>query len=178
MGLIAAQDPDLGLTLSHGGGYPGYGSHMMLMPGHDTGIFVFTNRTYNGGAGAAWQAAAVLHRAGLLTGRAIPVSPALAEAYAAAGAMYRAGSVEPGRSLLAMNYLMDRSPENWAREYRRIKGDLGECQTGSPITPTGALSGRFDWTCERGRLTGRVLLAPTNPPTIQAFNYQVVPAAR
>jgi hypothetical protein len=32
MGLIAAQDCELGLTLSHGGGYPGYGSHMLLLP--------------------------------------------------------------------------------------------------------------------------------------------------
>ncbi|HEX8579185.1 MAG TPA: serine hydrolase domain-containing protein, partial [Allosphingosinicella sp.] len=106
MGLIAAQDPELGNTLSHGGGYPGYGSHMMLMTDHGVGIFVFTNRTYNGGAGAAWDAAMALHKAGALKGRALPVSASLAAAYRAAGAMYQAGSVEPARNLLAMNFLM------------------------------------------------------------------------
>ncbi len=69
MGLIAAQDPELGNTLSHGGGYPGYGSHMLLLTDHGVGIFVFTNRTYNGGSGAVWDAALKLLEAGALKGR-------------------------------------------------------------------------------------------------------------
>ena len=176
MGLIAAQDPELGNTLSHGGGYPGYGSHMMLMTDHGLGIFVFTNRTYNGGAGAAWDAAVALHKAGALKGRTLPVSASLAAAYRAAGAMYRAGSVEPGRKLLAMNFLMDRSAENWAKEFARVRGDLGACRTDSPVTATGALAGTFRWTCDKGVLDGNLLLAPTDPAGIQAFRYTVVPA--
>jgi serine-type D-Ala-D-Ala carboxypeptidase/endopeptidase len=176
MGLIAAQDPELGNTLSHGGGYPGYGSHMMLMTDHGVGIFVFTNRTYNGGAGAAWDAAVALHKAGALKGRTLPVSASLAAAYRAAGAMYRAGSVEPGRKLLAMNFLMDRSAENWRREFTKVRGDLGACRTDSPITATGALAGTFRWQCDKGVLEGNLLLAPTDPAGIQAFRYTVVPA--
>jgi CubicO group peptidase (beta-lactamase class C family) len=178
MGLIAAQDNELGNTLSHGGGYPGYGSHMMLMTDHGVGIFVFTNRTYNGGAGAAWDAAVALHKAGALKGRAVPVSASLAAGYRAVGEMYRAGSVEPGRRLLAMNFLMDRTAENWAREFARIRGDLGQCRTDSPVTATGALSGSFRWTCDKGALEGNVLLAPTEPAGIQAFRYTVVPGAK
>ena len=175
MGLIAAQDPDLGNTLSHGGGYPGYGSHMMLMTDHGIGIFVFTNRTYNGGSGAAWDAAVALHKAGALKGRALPVSASLAAAYRAAGAMYRAGSVGPGRKLLAMNFLMDRSAENWRREFARVQSDLGTCRTDSPVTATGALAGTFRWQCDKGVLEGNLLLAPTEPAGIQAFRYTVVP---
>ncbi len=48
MGFIAAQDCELGLTLSHGGGYPGYGSHVLLLPDYGIGIFAFANRTYAG----------------------------------------------------------------------------------------------------------------------------------
>lgn len=177
MGLIAAADCDLGMTLSHGGGYPGYGSHMLLLADHSVGIFVFTNRTYTGASGVAWDAAADLHRAGLLRGRAVPVSAALAETYAAARAMYAAGSVEPGRGRLAVNFLMDRSPENWAREFTRLRGLTGVCNTDAPIRATGALAGQFDWRCERGRLEGGVLLAPTDPPSIQALRFRVVPPA-
>jgi CubicO group peptidase (beta-lactamase class C family) len=176
MGLIAAEDPELGATLSHGGGYPGYGSHMMLMTDHGVGIFVFTNRTYNGGAGAAWDAAVALHKAGALQRRVPAVGAALAAGYRAAGAMFRAGSVDPARSLLAMNFLMDRSPENWARELKRVKAEVGECRTDSPVVPTGALSGSFRWTCEKGALEGNILLAPTEPAGIQAFRYAIVPA--
>jgi CubicO group peptidase (beta-lactamase class C family) len=176
MGLIAAQDPDLGNTLSHGGGYPGYGSHMLLLTDHGVGIFVFTNRTYNGGSGTAWDAAVALHKAGALKVRALPVSRSLAAGYRAAGAMYRSGSVEPGRKLLAMNFLMDRSAENWAKEFAKVRGDVGQCRTDSPVTPTGALSGTFRWECDKGALEGTVLLAPTDPAGIQAFRYTVLPA--
>eukprot|EP01031_Cornospumella_fuschlensis_P018448 gene18448-22579_t len=45
------------LTLAHGGGYPGYGSHVMLMPDTGTGVFALANRTYAGPSGPAWDTA-------------------------------------------------------------------------------------------------------------------------
>jgi CubicO group peptidase (beta-lactamase class C family) len=173
MGLGAAQDCELGLTLSHGGGYPGYGSHMMLMPDHGVGVFVFTNRTYNGGTGAAWDAAVELLRAGVLTGRQIPVSDSLARAYQTAGAIYGSGSVAGAAEQLAMNFLMDRSAENWSRELAKLKDEVGQCDTTSPIKANGSLAGTFTWRCANGRLNGGLLLAPTNPPGIQALRLTV-----
>ncbi len=173
-GLIAAVDCELGSTLSHGGGYPGYGSHMMLMPDHGVGILVFSNRTYNGGAGAAWDGAVELHKAGALRGSTIPVSSSLAAAYRAAAAMYGAGKVAPAQSLLAMNFLMDRSAENWAREFARLRSAVGTCRTDVPLAATGQLSGTFEWECERGRLQGLLLLAPTAPAGIQALRLNIV----
>ncbi len=175
MGMRVAVDCDAGLTLAHGGGYPGYGSYLLLLPEHGIGIFALTNRTYAGPSSPVWDAAMELHRAGLLRGRALPVGEALAAAYASAGAVYRAGNLGPGRGRLAMNFLMDRSAENWARELARLRNEVGECGTDAPITATGALAGRFQWSCERGRLDGQLLLAPTNPPTIQALRLGVVP---
>jgi hypothetical protein len=90
--------------------------------------------------------------------------------------MYRAGSVEPGRKLLAMNFLMDRSAANWRREFARIRGGLGACRTDGPVKATGALSGTFRWECDKGALEGTVLLAPTEPAGIQSFRYTVLPA--
>ncbi|HEX8224236.1 MAG TPA: serine hydrolase domain-containing protein [Allosphingosinicella sp.] len=174
MGIIQAQDPDLGNTLSHGGGFPGYGSHMLLLLDHGVGIFVFTNRTYNGGSGPAWDSAVALHKAGALLGRKVPVSDHLAAAYRAAGAMYRAGGVGPGRRSLAMNFLMDRSEANWARELGRLRKEVGDCDTGAAIEPTGALAGTFTWRCEHGRISGNLLLAPTRPATIQALRLAIV----
>lgn len=174
MGVIQAQDPDLGNTLSHGGGFPGYGSHMLLLIDHGVGIFVFTNRTYNGGSGPAWDAAVALHRAGALAGRKLPLSRHLAAAYRAAGAMYRAGNVGPGRGLLAMNFLMDRSAANWTRELARLREEVGDCDTDAPIEPSGALAGSFTWRCRTGRIAGSLLLAPTDPAAIQALRLSIV----
>src|SRR3546814_10753298 len=80
MGWRVAQDCDLGLTLAHGGGYPGYGSHVMLMPDHGVGVFALANRTYAGPSAPAWDTAVAMDKAGLLRARSIPVSPAVAEA--------------------------------------------------------------------------------------------------
>jgi CubicO group peptidase (beta-lactamase class C family) len=171
MGFRITQDCDMGLTLAHGGGYPGYGSYLLLLPEQGVGLFAFANRTYAGPSPVVWQAAIALHRAGLLTRRAQPVSEVLRARYQATGAMWQAGRLDGHENVLAMNFLMDRSAENWARELARLRGLTGTCRTDSAITPTGLLSGTFSWTCERGRLNGQLLLAPTNPPTIQALRF-------
>jgi len=176
MGFRVAQDCDLGLTLAHGGGYPGYGSYLLLLPERGIGIFAFANRTYAGPSPPVWAAALELQRQGLIPARTLPVSPALAATYAATGAMWQAGSLAPGQSRLAMNFLMDRSVENWAAEFARLKAQTGSCRSDAPINATGALAGSFTWACERGTIQGQLLLAPTDPPTIQALRLRVVPA--
>jgi hypothetical protein len=73
-----------------------------------------------------------------------------------------------------MNFLLDRSAANWSRELARLRAEVGSCDTGSPIEPTGALSGTFEWRCEKGRLGGQLLLAPTEPAGIQALRLTVL----
>jgi hypothetical protein len=142
---------------------------VLLLPDHGVGIFAFANRTYAGPSGAVWDAAVALHRAGLLRGRVTPVSAELAAAYRAAGEVYRAGSVEPARDRLAMNFLLDRDAAGWQRDLARLRAQVGECDTAAPLAATGAHSGEFTWTCERGHLRGSLLLAPTRPAGIQAL---------
>ncbi len=178
MGFGVTQDCVLGATLSHGGGYPGYGSFLLLLPDFGTSVFAFANRTYGAPAPAVFQAALELQRAGLLVPRTLPVSTGLARTYRAAGAIYQAGNLGPGRTMLAMNFLLDRSAENWGRELARVKSAVGACPTETPITATGALSGRFLWACEHGSIEGYLLLAPTDPATIQELHFQPVEAPR
>ena len=173
MGMRIAMDCDIGLVVAHSGGYPGYGSYLMLLPDYDVGLFAFTNRTYSRPSRAVWDAAMELHEGGWLTGRTLAATDVLAQAYRTAGAMYEAGELGPGRDLIAMNFLMDRSEENWTREFARLKGETGACRTDSPIVVTGALTGRFTWNCERAELEGTLLLAPTHPPKIQALQLSI-----
>ncbi|KTE21215.1 penicillin-binding protein [Sphingopyxis sp. H050] len=175
MGWRVAQDCDLGLTLAHGGGYPGYGSHVMLMPDYGVGVFALSNRTYAGPSAPAWDTAVAMDKAGLLVGRAVPVSPAVAAMYAASKAAYAAGDLRPLNGKLAMNFLLDRSAETWRAELAKLKAEVGECPGDEPLDPRGALSASFRLNCERGRLDGMLLLAPTNPATIQSLRLRVVP---
>jgi CubicO group peptidase (beta-lactamase class C family) len=174
MGWRVAQDCELGLTLAHGGGYPGYGSHVMLMPDTGTAIFVLANRTYAGPSAPAWDSAVAMDKAGLLVWRDTPVSPAVAEMFAATQAAYAAGNLRPLDGKLAMNFLLDRSAANWSAELAKLRDQVGACPTAEPLAPTGALSTAFRLNCERGKLDGTLLLAPTTPITIQAWRLRVV----
>ncbi|MDI1294669.1 MAG: penicillin-binding protein, partial [bacterium] len=137
------------------------------------GIFVFTNRTYNGGSSAAWAAARILQKAGALVDRDKPVSPLLADGYAAAGRIYAAGDIMAAQANLAMNMLMDSDAAHWSTKLAGLKGEVGACATDAPITASGNLSGSFTWTCDRGRVAGTILLAPTRTAQIQELNLAV-----
>jgi hypothetical protein len=85
--------------------------------------------------------------------------------------MFIAGSVTSAGDVLAMNFLMDRDAEHRARDFAGLKEDVGRCDTAAPIVPTGTLTGGFTWTCERGRVNGEILLAPTPTPLIQSLTF-------
>jgi D-alanyl-D-alanine-carboxypeptidase/D-alanyl-D-alanine-endopeptidase len=169
MGFYAAADCDLGLTLSHGGGYPGYGSHVLLLPDYGVGIFALANRTYAGPRAPVWDAAVALLRTGRLQPARSTPSPALATTYAAVVKMFVAGSVTSAGDVLAMNFLMDRDAAHRARDFAELKAQVGTCDTSAPLAPAGALSADFTWRCERGRVNGELLLAPTPTPRIQSL---------
>ena len=170
MGMNAAMDCDLGFTLSHSGGYPGYGSHVLLLPDRGIGIFAFANRTYAGPSAAVWDAAMALDQAGLLGHvRGLPVSADLAQAYRTVGAMFAAGSVADAREQLAMNFLLDHDEASWSNELAQLKSSVGDCDTTAAVEPTGALSGDYTWRCTHGRLSGSLSLTPTQPTRIQEW---------
>lgn len=170
MGFYAAADCDLGLTLSHGGGYPGYGSHVLLLPDFGVGIFALANGTYAGPRAPVWDAAVTLLHAGQLSARATPPSAALMAAYDVAIKIFTTGSVTAVNDTLAMNFLMDRDAEHWSRDIASLKAAVGTCDTSTPIVASSALAGSFTWICERGRIGGRILLAPTPTPQIQSLS--------
>jgi D-alanyl-D-alanine-carboxypeptidase/D-alanyl-D-alanine-endopeptidase len=176
MGMIVATDCELGFTLSHSGGYPGYGSHVLLLPDRGIGIFAFANRTYAGPSPPVWDAAVLLLHAGMLgSERATPVSRDLASAYQAAARIYLKGDVTAGGDVLAMNVLLDHSADSWAHELAGLKTQVGDCDTAAELSATGALTGEFSWRCAHGRVKGSLELAPTHPPRIQQLLLSAMP---
>jgi CubicO group peptidase (beta-lactamase class C family) len=173
MGMWVAVDCDLGLTLSHSGGYPGYGSHVLLLADYGVGVFALANRTYAGPSAAVWDAAVTLHDAEFLNKRPIAVSETLASGYRAVAAIYTQGTVGAAGDLLAMNFLMDRDAEGWRRDLAELKTKVGECDTSASLTAVSELSGDFTWRCAHGRIAGSVLLAPTQPARIQSIDLAV-----
>ncbi|EGD57734.1 hypothetical beta-lactamase precursor (penicillin-binding protein) [Novosphingobium nitrogenifigens DSM 19370] len=176
MGWRVVQDCDFGLTLNHGGGFPGYGSHVLLLPEFGVALFALTNRTYSGPSAPVWDSAVLLLQKGLLKRPEAPVSPELAGFYVSARDVWAEGNVGPLAGRVAMNFAMDRSDGNWVRYLAETKVKAGLCDTSAPIVPGGAMAGTFTWPCTHGHIDGTVLLAPTHPVTLQALRYVYVPS--
>ncbi|MEG3086535.1 serine hydrolase domain-containing protein [Sphingomonas sp. PB4P5] len=173
MGWFVTDDCDLGRVVAHSGGYPGYGSYVMLLPDKNVGLFAFSSKTYGGATLPVFRAALALHKAGALSDRAIPVSPGLATAYDAARTVWRSGEITSAP--LANNVLLDHDKAAWAAMIARVRGAVGTCAAREAIVPVSAMEGRFDWACEKGRVSGRVQRAPTLDVEIQALEF--APAA-
>lgn len=171
MGWNVIDDCDLGTVVTHGGGYPGYGSNVLLLPDKGLGIFVFTSKTYGGASLPNFRAALALAKSGALQGRPLATSPGLATAYDAARAVWRSGDITAAP--LANNVLMDRDPAGWRKSIDGVKAEVGPCPATEPMIPTSAMEGTFRWTCEHGRVTGRVQRAPTPAVTLQALEFAV-----
>lgn len=175
LGWRTYQDCEFGLMLHHGGGYPGYGSHVLVLPEFGVALFALTNKTYAGPVAPVWDSAELLLRKGLIHRAAPQTSGQLAAFYAAAREVWTSGSVAPLAGKVAMNFAMDRSDANWARRLAELHRDAGGCETGSALVPDGAMEGTFVWPCAKGQIEGGVLLAPTQPITLQALRLTFVP---
>ncbi len=173
MGWRVLDDCDLGQVVTHTGGYPGYGSVVMLLPEKGVGVFAFSSRTYGAPSVPAFRAALALQKAGALSGPALPVTPGLAAAYDAAKAVWRAGDIKAAP--LANNVLLDKDAAAWKATIAGVKAEVGACAATEAISPISAMEGRFTWTCEHGRVSGRVQQAPTPTMTLQALSF--TPAA-
>jgi hypothetical protein len=111
---------------------------------------------------------------GLLKRPAPIVSPDLAAFYAAARAIWAAGTVAPVAGKVAMNFPMDRSDAQWAKVLAETRAQAGPCDTTAPIRPDHAMAGSFTWACTKGTIEGTLLLAPTRPIMLQALRFTFV----
>lgn len=174
-GMNVKFDCDLGFTVSHSGGYPGYGSHVLLLPDLQSGIFAFANRTYASPAIAVWEVAAALYNDGQLDSAAdVAISDELRNAYSVAGQIYTSLDATVGGEHLAVNFFLDRGADTWAKDLAKLSAEVGECDMSAPLTASSALEGEFTWVCTHGRLKGSLLLAPTEPVRIQYLSLKAI----
>ncbi len=171
-GLRIGEDCQLGRVAFHGGGYPGYGSHMIFAPESGWGVFVFTNHTYAGAAAPAWGALTAIKEAGLMPSDIIPLSPALARLVAPMHLLFTSGDVNRISANLAVNFLMDRDAAHRRDDIAAITAKSGPCPAPPGVRALGALEGEYLWHCKNGTLIAHTLLAPTPAPQIQAMEWR------
>ncbi|MCD2316128.1 beta-lactamase family protein [Sphingomonas sp. IC-11] len=169
MGWSVVNDCDVGRIVSHSGGYPGYGSIVMMLPDAGVGVFAFANRTYAGPSKPVLEVLYQLRQAGLADERALPVSTDLARAYDIARDVWKRG--DPARAPLANNVALDRDLARRRKDIVELKERVGACRTDAPIMPISAMEGTFTWTCANGNVAGRVQRAPTPALSLQVLSF-------
>ena len=174
MGLGIYRHCDAGLLLTHGGGFPGFGSYVLMMPDKGLGVFGFANETYADAYGPVWDAARVLMASDL--GREphqYSADARLLKAYEAVFAAYSSTNIRAANPTFADNFFLDRSEDRWNSQLEAIRSEAGEC-THSDLQPSGRLSGDFEWSCETGRVTGYLVQSPLNPADIQMLHLRIM----
>jgi hypothetical protein len=169
MGWSVTEDCDLGRIVNHGGGYPGYGSMVYLLPDKNAAMFAFSSRTYGGASLPVMRSLLALNEAGVLSPRSLPVSAGLALAYDAARNVWRTGDINAAP--IGNNVLLDRTADRWTKLVNDLKAEVGDCAATEAIEPISDMEGRFTWTCSQGRVQGRVQRTPNTNVEVQALSF-------
>ena len=94
---------------------------MPLLPGRGVGLFLFANVTSARPAPAVREIAVQLVSSGAFPEHPPAPSAELDNAGEAVRTIYRAGDIEAGGDMMAMNVLLDCSPDRWRRELARLR---------------------------------------------------------
>ncbi|HEY6794277.1 MAG TPA: serine hydrolase domain-containing protein [Kineosporiaceae bacterium] len=191
-GLIVEHDPALGTVVGHGGGYPGFGTHMRWHPASGTGVVVLCNATY---APASRLAARLLELAlapapgqapwSTWTPQPRPDDPDRAMASATAAArtdvnrLVDAWDDDLAGRLLASNVDADEPLDRRRAAIERIRAEVGPLRPDRPkdnpaqsSSPAHAVWWR---TGAGGRVRIEIRLNPELPPRVQTLAVTAVP---
>jgi CubicO group peptidase (beta-lactamase class C family) len=151
--------------LSHGGGLPGYGSIILMLPDQGVAITALANATYAPATVPARRAVALLAQSGALVARKAQAAPALLNAKSAVEEALARREPNALAGSAADNFFLDTPPLRWRTRFDKLSSH-GACR-GLSIEATNALRGRWHMNCDKGWIDAFVTLAPTSPPKIQ-----------
>lgn len=174
-GLRIWQTCDFRHIVAHGGGLPGFGSHMRWLPEYGVGIVAFGNLTYTNWSGVVDDAFQALAATGGLQPRLPQPSSSLVEARAAVSRLVNQWDDGLADRIAAVNLFLDESKERRQRKFEELRMQYGACRPDDGMDAENALRGAWNMTCERGTLRVSITLAPTMPPKVQYLDVRPAP---
>ena len=165
-GLRIESDCQFGHMVGHGGGLPGFGSHMRWLPDYGVGLIVMANHRYAPASVITRAMLDVLAATGALRPRPVVPSPALLEARERVARLIDRWDDGLAKQIAADNLFLDEPLEERRRAVAALRDGLGACRVGA-MDAENALRGTFRMDCERGWLDVSFTLAPTLPPGVQ-----------
>jgi CubicO group peptidase (beta-lactamase class C family) len=166
-GLRVSQTCGFSHVVSHGGGLPGFGSHMRWYPEHGVAIIAMGNLTYTSWGRVADEVAELLARTGGMQPRIPQPSRALVEARDGVSRLVQTWDDALADRLAADNLYLDDSKDRRRAQFERLRVRHGACRVEGGIDAENALRGAWTMPCERGSVRVAITLAPTMPPRVQ-----------
>ena len=176
-GLFVGQDLRFGRTVGHGGGYPGFGSHMRWHPASGVGVIGFANARYAPVVTAVREAFEAL-----LAAEAAPIRrprpwPETTEARSVVEGLLDRWDQDAAEGLFAMNVELDEPIERRRAAIDRLREAHGRLRPDASATTESLSPAHLAWWMagERGRVKVEILLSPERPPRVQALTLTSVP---
>jgi CubicO group peptidase (beta-lactamase class C family) len=177
-GLFQVDDVRFGRIIGHGGGYPGFGSHMRWHPASGLGVVALANGRYAPASLLARELLAVLLQAEVVPLRRTRPAEATRAARTAVERLIAAWDDDLAAELFAMNVELDEPVASRKVVLERIRERHGD------LTPDPAIGGqsltafhKVWWLrgARGGRVRVEILLTPEASPRVQTFAITSVP---
>ena len=176
MGLFVVTDLEIGTTVGHGGGYPGFGSHMRWHPGTGLGVVALANARYAQVHGPTEEALRTLVRSGAVPPRRVRASASTERLRQAADRLLLAWDDDLADSVFAANMDLDLPRALRRAEVEQARERLGRWALDDE-EPTSDSPSHVRWRLrgELGRLRVGLLASAEAEPRIQSLRILVVP---
>lgn len=159
-------------TIGHGGGLPGFGSHMRWAPAYGVGVIALANLTYAGVTSRCIKAIDLLIEESELKPYFLPVAPALTAAQENVLKLLAGWDDAIAATLFAENFFLDCDVPHWQQQLDQLRAQHGHLTPDGPFAAENWLRGQWRMKGERGWCTVSITLTPTVPPLIQELDIE------
>ncbi len=159
-------------SVGHGGGLPGFGSHMRWAPTYGVGVVGVANLTYGAVSIACSKALETLIGPTGVKPYTLPVAPALAAARADVLQLLENWDDALVTTRFADNFFLDRDVAHRQRAFDELHEIHGTLTPDGPFIVENWLRGSWRMIGERGWCQIFITLSPTVPPLIQALEIE------
>lgn len=175
-GLMVTEHPRFGTFVHHGGGYPGYGSHMVWHPASGLGIVGLANARYAGPYRMTRVALAALLTELDAPARVVRPAASAAAARASVDALLDSWDDDVASALFAPNVDGDLPRRRRASDVRAAVEAVGGL-AGPAYDITAQTASRLVWwrPGARGRVRVELWLTPERPQRVQLLDVRGVP---
>ncbi len=175
-GLFVLQDLDLGTTVSHAGGYPGFGSHMAWHPATGLGVIGLANLRYAPIRPVVAEMLAMLVRAEVVPRRRVVPAPAVEAFRPLVEGLLWHWDDGVADAAFAMNMDLDEPRDLRRTMAEKVAADLGPFHP-DPARPIRSVSpADLTWWLrgERGWVRASILVTPEAEPRLQRLAFRAV----